>query len=135
MCFGHSWFGPKYVQGLPSAHGAIRCFAIAPAFFNRVEDPAPLADMQRIMQIVSERGRVFRELSQMPGITAYPSNANYILFRTQGAGEVWQQLYDCGILVRDFSRAPMLQDCLRVSIGSPQENDEFLAALREILPK
>ena len=86
-----------------------------------------------IMQIVSERGRVFRELSQMPGITAYPSNANYILFRAEGAGEVWQQLYDRGILVRDFSRAPMLQDCLRVSIGSPEENDEFLAALREIL--
>ena len=62
-----------------------------------------------IMQIVSERGRVFRELSQMPGITAYPSNANYILFRAEGAGEVWQQLYDRGILVRDFSRASMLQ--------------------------
>lgn len=88
-----------------------------------------------IMQIVSERGRVFRELSQMSGITAYPSNANYILFRAEGAGEVWQRLYDRGILVRDFSRAPMLQDCLRVSIGSPEENDEFLAALREILPK
>lgn len=88
-----------------------------------------------IMQIVSERGRVFRELSQLPGVTVYPSNANYILFRTEGAGEVWQQLYDRGILVRDFSRAPMLQDCLRVSIGSPEENDEFLAALREILSK
>ena len=37
--------------------------------------------------------------------------------------------------MRDFSRAPMLQDCLRVSIGSPEENDEFLAALREILSK
>ncbi len=88
-----------------------------------------------IMQIVSERGRMFRELSQLPGVTAYPSNANYILFRAEGAGEVWQQLYDRGILVRDFSRAPMLQDCLRVSIGSPEENDEFLAALREILSK
>ena len=88
-----------------------------------------------IMQIVSERGRVFRELSQMPGVTAYPSNANYILFCVEGAGEIWQQLYDRGILVRDFSRAPMLQDCLRVSMGSPQENDEFLAALREILSK
>ena len=88
-----------------------------------------------IMQIVSERGRMFRELSQMPGVTAYPSNANYILFRAEGAGEVWQRLYDRGILVRDFSRAPMLQDCLRVSIGSPEENDEFLTALREILSK
>ena len=46
---------------------------------------------------------------------------------------MWQQLYDRGILVRDFSRANMLEDCLRVSIGSPQENDELLAALKEIL--
>ena len=52
-----------------------------------------------------------------------------------GRMERVQQLYDRGILVRDFSRAPMLQDCLRVSIGSPEENDEFLAALREILSK
>ncbi len=86
-----------------------------------------------IMQIISERGRVFEALGRLPGVTAYPSNANYILFHVEGAGQVWQQLYDRGILVRDFSRANMLEDCLRVSIGSPQENDELLAALKEIL--
>ncbi|MEI2997904.1 MAG: aminotransferase class I/II-fold pyridoxal phosphate-dependent enzyme [Senegalimassilia faecalis] len=76
---------------------------------------------------------MFEALGHLPGVTAYPSNANYILFHVEGAGQVWQQLYDRGILVRDFSRANMLEDCLRVSIGNPQENDELLAALKEIL--
>ena len=88
-----------------------------------------------IIQIIDERARVFEALAQLPGVVAYPSNANYILFHVEGAGQVWQQLYDRGILVRDFSRSAMLEDCLRVSIGSPEENSEFLNALREILAK
>ena len=54
-----------------------------------------------------------------------------MLFRLERAAEAWQALYDRGVLVRDFSRAPFLEGCLRVSIGSPEENDAFLAALRD----
>ncbi len=86
-----------------------------------------------IMQIIDERTRVFEELSRIEGVTAYPSHANYILFNVQGADVVWQKLYDRGILVRDFSHAPRLEMCLRVTVGSPEENDRFLGALREIL--
>ena len=85
-----------------------------------------------IMQIIDERTRVFEELQKIEGVTAYPSHANYILFRMDGADVAWQKLYDRGILVRDFSHAPQLEMCLRVSIGSPEENDRFLGALREI---
>ena len=46
---------------------------------------------------------------------------------------MWEALYERGILVRDFSHAPMLENCLRVSVGTEEENDEFLAALREIV--
>ena len=48
--------------------------------------------------------------------------------------ERWQQMVDQGVLVRDFSRWPGLEDCLRVTIGTPEENDAFLAALRELAP-
>ena len=85
-----------------------------------------------IQAIISERGRVYDALRTIPGITAYPSDSNYILFRIDGADKVWEALYAQGILVRDFSRSPMLENCLRVSIGTPEENDEFLHALREI---
>lgn len=90
---------------------------------------------QGALGIVAERKRVLSELRAMRGVEAYPSDANYVLFRVEGASSVWQELYDRGILVRDFSRAPLLEGCLRVSIGTPQENDGFLAALREALAK
>lgn len=86
-----------------------------------------------ILRIIEERSRVFGELSAVPGVTAYPSDANYILFKVADAGEVWKKLYAKGVLVRDFSSAPFLENCLRVTVGSPKENDEFLAALREIV--
>ena len=65
------------------------------------------------------------------GVKPYPSDANYVLFRLENAGIIWEMLYGRGVLVRDFSRAPGLEDCLRVSIGSREENDAFLRALRD----
>lgn len=86
-----------------------------------------------IMAIISERNRLLEELAKVPGVTVYPSDSNYILFKLEGADKVWEALYARGILVRDFSHAPMLENCLRVSVGTEEENNEFLAALREIM--
>ena len=82
-------------------------------------------------RIIDERGRMFEALATLPGVTAYPSDANYVLVRVDGAVEVWQRLYDAGILVRDFSSAPGLENCLRISVGTREENDTVLEALRE----
>ena len=86
-----------------------------------------------IMAIIAERDRMLEELAKIPGVTVYPSDSNYILFKIDSADKVWEALYARGILVRDFSHAPMLENCLRVSVGTEVENDEFLAALREIV--
>ena len=86
-----------------------------------------------IMAIISERNRLLEELAKVPGVTVYPSDSNYILFKLESADKVWEALYARGILVRDFSHAPMLENCLRVSVGTEEENNEFLAALREIV--
>ena len=86
-----------------------------------------------IMAIISERNRLLEELAKVPGVTVYPSDSNYILFKLEGADKVWEALYARGILVRDFSHTPMLENCLRVSVGTEEENNEFLAALREIV--
>lgn len=86
-----------------------------------------------IVSIIEERARLTDELKKLPEVKAYPSDANYILFKAEGAGEIWQDLYDRGILVRDFSAAEHLTDCLRVTIGSPEENERFLTALKEVL--
>jgi histidinol-phosphate aminotransferase len=55
------------------------------------------------------------------------------LFRCDDdARAVWEGLIGRGVLVRDFSRWPRVEQCLRVSVGTPAENDAFLAALREV---
>ena len=87
-----------------------------------------------VKRIVLERVRVAQALGPLGlGLPVAPSEANYLLFKVPGAHEIWQRLYeDYGILVRDLSKVPGLDDCLRVSIGRPEENDEFLQALGEL---
>ena len=97
----------------------------------------------RVEAIVAERERVAAVLAELDGVDAFPSGANFILFRPRsrghpGAGardghEVWKELLRHGVLVRDFSRWPRLDGCLRVTIGRPDENDAFLTALKEVL--
>jgi histidinol-phosphate aminotransferase len=87
----------------------------------------------RVTASVAERARLATALEEMPGVEVFSSQANFILFRADGAHSIWRRLYDeDGILLRDFSAARGLTDCLRVSVGTPQENDEFLAALRRV---
>lgn len=93
----------------------------------------------RISMLVAERQRVEAALAKLP-VTVWPSGANFILFRPSsesGAGldgqAVWQALLDRSILVRNCASWPRLDGCLRVTLGTPQENTAFLAALGEIL--
>jgi histidinol-phosphate aminotransferase len=88
----------------------------------------------RVHRLVAERERVAAHLAKVDGITVFPSGANFLLFRPAGDGHVlWERLVEQGVLVRDFSRWPRLDDCLRVTIGTPAENDTFLDALRASL--
>ena len=89
---------------------------------------------ERASMIRSERQRVFEALRDLPGIRPYPSHANFILFEAERqAAEIFHGLIDRGVLIRDVSRYPMLERGLRVTIGLPEENDAFLAALKEVL--
>ncbi|HEX9505260.1 MAG TPA: histidinol-phosphate transaminase [Acidimicrobiia bacterium] len=90
--------------------------------------------VDRVERLVAERERVGAALAGVEGITPYPSGANFLLLRVAGDGHaLWERLVARGVLVRDFSRWPRLESCLRVTIGSPDENDQFLAALRPSL--
>ena len=88
----------------------------------------------RVRQIVDERTRIVDRLAELP-IDVFPSGANFVLFRV-GSGEgptVWQGLVDRGVLIRDCSSWPRLTDCLRVTVGTPEENSAFLDALTDVL--
>lgn len=84
--------------------------------------------------ILAERERLLAALAGMPFVHAYPSDANFFLMRTERSSTaVAQGLLARGILVRDFSRAPFLENCLRVTVGTREENDAFLTALADAL--
>jgi histidinol-phosphate aminotransferase len=84
---------------------------------------------------VRERARVSRSLAAISGIVAFPSAANFVAFRIEGKSskDVFETLCSAGILIRDVSSNVRLANCLRVSIGDPEQNDRFLAAIREIM--
>lgn len=86
-----------------------------------------------IRMIIEERSRVMEGLRTIPGVVPYPSDSNWILFAVEDAGLAWQYLYDHGVLVRDFSTAPQLEGMLRVTIGTPDQNDAFLSNLRDFV--
>ncbi|HUI03625.1 MAG TPA: histidinol-phosphate transaminase [Acidimicrobiales bacterium] len=88
----------------------------------------------RVATITEERGRLAAALAELE-VEAWPSDANFILFRPtrRAASAVWQDLLDRSVLVRDCSTWPGLDDCLRVTVGTAAENDRFVAALRASL--
>jgi histidinol-phosphate aminotransferase len=88
----------------------------------------------RVARLVEERGFVEAELSELP-VDFWPSEANFVLFRprTRGAADVWHDLVDRSVLVRDVSGLAGLAGCLRVTIGTPGENRRFVRALDEVL--
>ena len=88
----------------------------------------------RVDAIVAERTRLADRLGGLP-VDVWPSGANFVLMRPRGrdGADVWQQLVDRSVLVRNCSSWPRLDGCLRVTVGTRQEDDRFLAALTEIL--
>jgi histidinol-phosphate aminotransferase len=88
----------------------------------------------RVAHIVEERGRLLARLAELP-VRTWPSAANFVLFRpARASGDaVWQGLVERSVLVRNCSSWPRLEGCLRVTVGTPEENDAFLDALQEVL--
>jgi histidinol-phosphate aminotransferase len=88
----------------------------------------------RVAALVAERERLVAGMAGLP-LHQWPSGANFVLFRPESrpGREVWQGLLDRSVLVRDCSSWPGLDGCLRVTVGTPEEGDAFLSALREVL--
>jgi histidinol-phosphate aminotransferase len=88
----------------------------------------------RVATLVEERGRVAAALADLP-VETWPSGANFVLFRPTGVDgdTVWKALLERSVLVRNCTSWPRLDGCLRVTIGTPAEDDAFLSALKEIL--
>jgi histidinol-phosphate aminotransferase len=98
---------------------------------------ASLADLDylraNVARIVEERKRLFEELKKLGWLKPYPSRANFILCSLPRgkAREIWQHLRKRGIFVRYFD-TPLLKDCLRISVGRPEDTDALVEALRTL---
>jgi histidinol-phosphate aminotransferase len=86
-----------------------------------------------VSSIKSERERVARELSKLTSVKkVFPSEANFLLVRIDNAADVYDDLINSLIVVRDRSQVARCADCLRITIGTPDENDQLLDALRKL---
>ncbi len=85
--------------------------------------------------ICQDRQKLFEELTSIPGIKVWPSSANFLLFRcVKNANEIYQGLKELGILIKNLhGQHPQLENCLRVTVGTPDENNQFIGALQKLL--
>ncbi|HET9663793.1 MAG TPA: histidinol-phosphate transaminase [Burkholderiales bacterium] len=84
--------------------------------------------------IRAQRETLYRDLDAIHGVQPYPSEANFILFRVPGADAVFEGLKSRRVLIKSLHGShPALAQCLRVTVGSPQENAQFIGALKETL--
>lgn len=89
---------------------------------------------EQALYIREQRSVLAEGLGRMAGVTVYPSAANFLLFRVAQAPRVFEGLGQRGILIKNLSAAhPLLADCLRVTVGTPEENRQFLEALEDTL--
>lgn len=84
--------------------------------------------------IKNERARLHAQLSAIDGLKVFPSDANFILFRVNNAGDLFHKLKQRNILIKNLDRThALLDNCLRVTVGTPEENTQFITALKTLL--
>jgi histidinol-phosphate aminotransferase len=85
-----------------------------------------------IQLIVSQREELRAALQALPfTVTVYSSDANFLLVKMEGATRVYRYLANRGIIVRDRSSVILCDDCLRITVGTPEENKQLINALKE----
>lgn len=90
--------------------------------------------LQQAEQIKMDRAYLLQQLQSLENVQPFASDANFILFRTPHASSIFEGLKQRGVLIKNLSTGhPLLANCLRVTVGTPQENERFVVALRECL--
>jgi histidinol-phosphate aminotransferase len=128
---------PEWIEAFNKARSPFNINVVTEAVAVKLLESKPVLDEQA-GRVLAERERVRPELEKMPGLKVYPSVANFFLARVQGAPGAGTRVYESlkaqGVLVRNFDGgAPALANCLRLTVGSPEENRILIAALREAL--
>ena len=140
--FSKAWASAGIRLGMALAHPEVI------ALFNKVKYPYNVniltqrAAMERLEHMdeirawvdeaLAERARMMQAVAGLPLCEkVYPSDANFFLAKVNDACGIYDSLVEQGIIVRNRHRIMMCQNCLRITIGTPAENDELLAALKK----
>ena len=141
--FSKAWASAGIRLGMALAHPSVI------GYFNKVKYPynVNVLTQQKALEMLEradevqqwveatlvERSRMAAAIAALPTTqNVFPTDANFLLARITNATAVYNALVDKGIIVRNRSRITLCQDCLRITIGTPAENDELLAALSEL---
>jgi histidinol-phosphate aminotransferase len=88
--------------------------------------------LKQAEQIKRDRAKLYQQLSEIAAVKVYESEANFLLFRLANATAIFNSLKQRGVLIKNLDGGHlMLKDCLRVTVGTPEENKKFIAALQE----
>lgn len=129
---GYAVGAPELIQEISKVSVPYCLNALSEAVAEAVLDHPEIVE-RRLTEIKIERARVYQTLGSFPGVKAYPSQTNFIVFQTENSERVFQGLLREGVLVRDVSNHRSLPNTLRVTIGLPEENEKFLKALEKVM--
>ncbi|KAA3659140.1 MAG: histidinol-phosphate transaminase [Calditrichaeota bacterium] len=87
---------------------------------------------ERVQTIIRERDRLWTILKKISSVKVYPSKANFFLVRTPDGKKVFNHFLNAGVLVRDVSGYPGLENCIRFNVGTPEENELIVDALNKL---
>lgn len=128
---------PEWIEAFNKTRSPFNINVVTEAVAIKLLENKKVLDAQA-EKVLAERERVRPLLEALPGLTVYPTAANFFLARVRGGAgagpRVFESLKSQGVLVKDFSGGhPLLENCLRLTVGTPNENRILLAALREAL--
>jgi len=128
---------PEWISAFNKVRSPFNVNVVTEAVAIKLLENKKVLDEQAA-KVLAERERMRPELERLPGVTVYPTSANFFLVRVAGAKGAGARAFDRlkaqGVLVKDFSGGlPSLENCLRITVGTPDENRILLTAMREAL--
>ena len=127
---GYAVAHPAWIAELDKVRSPYNVNALTQAAVPVVLGAADVLEAQ-VARIRSERGRLAAALAALPGVQVTPSDANFVLIRVPDAPTVQSRLRAAGILVKNLHGGhPLTANCLRITVGTPPENDALIAALQ-----
>ncbi len=128
---------PQWIDAFNKARSPFNINVVTEAIAIKLLENKKVLDAQAA-KVLAERERMRPELERLPGLTVYPTAANFFLVRVAGGKGAGTRVFDGlkaqGVLVKDFSGGlPALENCLRLTVGTPDENRILLTAMREAL--